>query len=77
MHAICEYFKSLACFERSNEPISGWKIIPKFRIWLHKENSVQFRKIVTKTTYFKNDYEEQRVIFFLELFTLLVRFLQS
>ena len=69
--------KSLACFERSNEPISGWKIITKFRIWLHKENSVQFRKIVTKTTYFKNDYEEQRVIFFLELFTLLVRFLQS
>ena len=69
--------KSLACFECSNEPISGWKIIPKFRIWLFKENSVKFRKIVTKTTYFENTYEEQRVIFFLELFRLLVRFLPS
>ena len=51
------------------------KIIPKFWIWAHKENSVEFRKIVTKTTYFKNTYEGQRDFFFLERFVLLVRFL--
>ena len=69
--------KFFTCLKQSNEPISVRKIIPKFRISEHKENCVDFCKIVTKTTYFENTYEEQRVIFFLELFTLLVRFLQS
>ena len=64
--------KTLACFESSNEPVSVKKIIPEFRIWEEKENSVDFRKIVTKTTYFKNRYEEQQVIFFLKAVTLLV-----
>ena len=67
--------KFFTCLKQSNEPISVRKIIPKFRISEHKENCVDFCKIVTKTTYFKNTNEEQQVIFFLEPLTLLVALL--
>ena len=73
---ILEYSKFFTCSKSSNEPNSVEKIIPKFWIWAHRENSVEFCKIVTKTTYFKNDDEEHWVIFFLEPFPLLVPFLQ-
>ena len=62
--------KFFACSKRSNEPICVQKIIPKFRILEHNENSVDFCLIVTKTTYFKNADEGHLVIFFLEVFTL-------
>ena len=67
-----EYLKSRAYCKRSKELISVPKINSEFWNSEHKENSVYFWKIVTKTTYFKIANEGKQVIFFLERFTLLV-----